>query len=337
MSLENKKMPKLSTTNQLIIDKSIHEILKSDYSDQSFLKHMENINKIYNSHELLKLPRNLNYREYQILKFNYWDFLFKNRYFNTTECLRHLNCITKNKEQYKIWDLLSHLVLNRKSINFPILYYYDNLENMFFEQYTANVLNPLYTAINQDISEQILFQKILILYNLYINNLSCINYKFDIINIPEMIINFKIKSLHFTFKIKYLVLLSPTNYLVNTSSLERTYLECLGIDELYFINTLLKRFITKLNIEIYQSTPSLNLYSENLINPERGDLGIIKTNNGNSSSYCIVNNVLGTKVSILLIQVNNKIMNLVEIQNQDISNLYKVYNVYNNSIFNSIG
>ena len=42
MSLENKKLPKLSTTNQLIIDKSIHEILKSDYSDQSFLKHMEN-------------------------------------------------------------------------------------------------------------------------------------------------------------------------------------------------------------------------------------------------------------------------------------------------------
>lgn len=323
---------KKSEVKNLILDQNIYKILNGNFDDENIIESLENINKLNLTPNNIKIPKD--YCSYRITKYEIWTFMRKHRNFNIINSLRYLNIMSKTKEEYVFWSLLSNLNLCNKTINFPVLYYYDSsCQNMFVEKYDVTILDDeLLCITDKDIYLHILFQKLIILYNLYLNGISCDSYIFDYIRIKDFNYTFKVKDLFFNIKLSYLVVLSPRNNLMNIPNLEHNYLLSIGLDDINFVKTFLKMFITNLITDLYSSNLSLSLHSERLTNPEIGNVAIIKNNTGtgvNSSTYCIIDSVLGENVDVILINVSPKTTNLIELKNQKIENIYKTYNIKN--------
>lgn len=128
-----------------------------------------------------------------------------------------------NKEEASLWMLLSNLVIIKKCINFPLIYYASNVErsntvSLYMER--ADNRNVLNIISNDDI----LLQVALAFYFMYKNNIWCQTPIFDIINIPKTNMTFKLNTLGFQVELSRIVVLSKDNVLVNLNLNERTFL-----------------------------------------------------------------------------------------------------------------
>ncbi|CCU55997.1 internal Virion Protein (Cop-L3L) [Choristoneura rosaceana entomopoxvirus 'L'] len=145
----------------------------------------------------------------------------------------------EDSTSFSCWVKLSKMVENRESIGFPLIYKY--IVNDRNNKYLANILfesnisqakfNPVYDYTFSNIYrlDQIKFQKLLISYTLYKNNIFYSGKLiYDVYNILKTSITFKIQDLYFNFDLTTLVILSPLSklYFLNgvSASIESTYI-----------------------------------------------------------------------------------------------------------------
>lgn len=131
------------------------------------------------------------------------------------------------------WLTLSDKVLRREAIGFPLIYKHERGKsgiNMLFETGKVSTFNSVYnlTFGSRNVIDQIKFQKLLIAYTLFKNNIMYDTLIFDEFTIPETIITFKIQSMYFNIKLNVFVILSCKTSLyyadTSTSLIESKYI-----------------------------------------------------------------------------------------------------------------
>jgi hypothetical protein len=241
-------------------------------------------------------------------------------------------CIVIEQEEYKYWNDYSIKVKNKHLLNFPILYFYHKENrNGYFEMWKWTLYNEdKLSSINSDLANEILFQKLAILYTLMINGVSSSNYVFQIIKLTNPFeIIYDIKGLQFRFNFTVLVLLDPTTRLVGLSNFESTYLSALKLPKttsLDFITVFVELFRKDLNLNRFTFAPqTLNLINDPLDNPVPGNIVIYKS--GNNSAMGIVTKRLNDNCTVLLFSHVTSTKNFIETV-LPVSSLHSVKNIY---------
>lgn len=151
----------------------------------------------------------------------------------------------------KYWLKFSSNVITNRSIGFPIVFklmddgnkcilLYENLKKYLYK-ITSNDF-----ILNKDISDQIMFQKLFIIYQMYLNNCYSDCYLFNIYNIPRTKIIFKVKDIFFEFTVTRLVILSEnTNFVIQTNVSEDVYISKVSDSDytLHENNSFIKMFL----------------------------------------------------------------------------------------------
>ena len=129
-----------------------------------------------------------------------------------------------NTNDASLWLTLSNLVISLKCINFPLVYFSQQVTTsdkwkLYFERMDhKNVL----TSIS---NKEILLQVALIFYNMYKNRVWCQTPTFDMFNITKTKVTFKVRNMGFIFEISRIVTLSSCNVIINMQLHESAYLD----------------------------------------------------------------------------------------------------------------
>ncbi|AAG02775.1 hypothetical protein AMV069 [Betaentomopoxvirus amoorei] len=209
--------------------------------------------------------------------------------------------IIEDLTSFSCWETLSKMTENRETMGFPLIYKYilNNRNNrcvfdVLFESkiYQIN-FNPVYdyTFSNTYRLDQIKFQKLLISYTLYRNNIFYSGkLHYDVYNVPKATIVFKIQDLYFNFDITTLVILSPLTklYTLNGINTKTEYIYICDVLEQFKNKTeynFIEYFILAFNKYIdYNNIPSgfpIIIKDLEQINerPIRGTIVKIRSNN----------------------------------------------------------
>lgn len=151
----------------------------------------------------------------------------------------------------KYWWLFSSNVITNKSIGFPIIFkVIENESNyvVLFENIKRNFyqIMPNVPIVDKNLFAQIMFQKLFIIYQLYINNCFSDFFLFKIFNVPKTKIIFKVKDIFFEFEITKLVVLSEdTDILIQNDISEDVYISKISDTEFSFDNnsSFIKAFV----------------------------------------------------------------------------------------------
>lgn len=135
--------------------------------------------------------------------------------------------ISQASSELGCWLFLSNMVKKREAIGFPLIYNICELSKSLktIVSFEANIskvkLNSVYDLTFSKVTRlnQIKFQKLLISYTLYKNNIMYNNLFYETYNIPKTSITFKINDIYFKFDgLICLVILSPkTNIYFNAN------------------------------------------------------------------------------------------------------------------------
>lgn len=216
-----------------------------------------------------------------------------------------------DEEEYVVireWIYLSTLVKNRKAIGFPIVVYkcQDNIkmltdnkkiERIYFEKFNIEHTNDLYRKIFTNFEQEIVFQRLYILYILFLEGFSSTYYDLIIIQVPKTNITFKIRDLYFTFSITRLVILSEKTILYNTRQKEDYILnsvEDISITNLKdtdsFIKCFFYTFQTSLDIMMYTNISKYAPFLQNELENKQifsGDIVVYKRELNNRTEYLL--------------------------------------------------
>ncbi|CCU56290.1 internal Virion Protein (Cop-L3L) [Mythimna separata entomopoxvirus 'L'] len=213
---------------------------------------------------------------------------------------------------FSCWIILSKMVEKREAIGFPIVYKYcinksnNRCNNTATAMFESNISNTNYTSVYEIAFSpeyrlmQIKFQKLLISYILYKNNIYYNGkLQYDIYDVPKTSIVFKIEDLYFNFKLITLVVLSPLTKLFYSDGingrLERIYINDALEDHMettndnfieYFINNL-QNYMDYNNIPTVPAVVVKDLENINE-RPVRGRLVKIKSKETDKYVYGIL-------------------------------------------------
>ncbi|CCU55387.1 internal Virion Protein (Cop-L3L) [Adoxophyes honmai entomopoxvirus 'L'] len=123
---------------------------------------------------------------------------------------------------FACWENLSKMVEKREAIGFPLIYKYilnnKNNKNIYDVLFESNITYTKFNAVydytfsSMARLDSIKFQKLLISYTLYKNNILYYGkLDYDVYNIPKTNIMFKVQDLYFIFELVILVVLSPSS------------------------------------------------------------------------------------------------------------------------------
>jgi len=247
--------------NLLETFKQLDEYIKSNY--------MPDDKNIYNSSK----KDILNFNECRIQASIMFKDIASYYKFSSTIVSSHIDCVEKyigvnEYDNYMIWKTLTYKVTNREIIGFPLLLgmYKKNNSSivLYFLKMNLPSLSDKYVTIfkkNNKVDE-ILFQKLFILYNLWELGYYSDNYIFELSTVPETFIQFKIKDLYFNFKISYFVMLSPKTILKNIIIYEQDYINSVlreynQTTQLKFIKYFITKFINYFDLTILPVYPSI--------------------------------------------------------------------------------
>lgn len=201
------------------------------------------------------------------------------------------------------WSRLSINVINKISLNFPIVYDIildkDNNIVIYYEKIKFNkIIIDEKLKLRIDFIDEILFQKILIGYTLHSLGYAVYTYHYNIYDVPPTTIVFRIGDLFFVFNIKKLVLLSSKTQIITKKILEADHLSkvlqninnnSIKKDNLLYIKFLLENFIKYLDKKVMLTIPPQLYFETELIdvnNIHRGDF--IKFIHNNVYNYGIL-------------------------------------------------
>lgn len=138
------------------------------------------------------------------------------------------------------WLSLSDKVNRREAIGFPLIYKHERGKsgiNILFETGKISTFNSMYslTFSNQNVIDQIKFQKLLIAYTLFKNNIMYDTLLFDEFTVPETNITFKIQSMYFNIKLNILIILSCKTSLYYADTTLNTLIESKYINDILIL------------------------------------------------------------------------------------------------------
>jgi len=311
----------------IVKDKNINEIINGDMSDKNVTKVLSFFKRLYVDE--IDFPKEINFLNFRLTKQKIWNkMVSESPCFNidTEKSFSRLEGRNCSSDKYPLWHMLSNKVMCKESINFPIIYYYKN-NCLFFESFTSELYDlSLVKYFNEHMSNQIIFQKLLILFTLYTNGISSLDYKFDTVKIHKTPIIFQVNKLQFKFDVEYIIILKNSTDLINIPDLEITYINALNIDSTDFISAFICLFKKYLNLSIFAMQSNFNVFSEKVKEVAKGDVVILKNNN--SSFVSIITEVMNEVCELFIIHTVNKTTNGMTIK-QNVDNLYKVDNIFN--------
>lgn len=325
------KFKNVEDLKEIVKDKTVNELLNGSFDDTSVSKLLDLMKKVYIDE--IKYPKEVNIINYRITKYNLWIKLtntIKNSY------LSNFYIKMLPNDQFVYWQLLTSKVLKREIFNFPIMYYTNNRYSYFESFNTVKYDLNLIKTIESDVYSEIVFQKLIIMYNLYSNNLNSCDFKFIIVPINKSNVCYEINGLYFKLNIKYLVLLDYNTELNSVKGLEESYISYLGLSGNKFLKTFILYFRNYLNIDHLSLANNIsNVINNNISHMYEGKICIYQNFNNNNriANIGIIVETLKNRCNVLLFIPGKQVL-LTEI-NTTPDNLFE-FNYFNNPIFDNI-
>lgn len=175
-----------------------------------------------------------------------YRYILSEDYFNKISFKKSEDAKEENDTIIKFWRSMTNKVCKKKVLGFPLCIYIgesvhytplivkEPAYNLYFLKYQVPYTTTLFTRImdNNNSLKKIIFQKTLILYNLYLNNMSADHYQYEeLYDAKGLKIAMKIKDLVFNVDLQKIIFLSPNTRLITQRLSVMDYLNSFDDEE----------------------------------------------------------------------------------------------------------